>query len=288
MPPLSDLYRTIRLETMERLRDVSVQAERVYLRLACGRFSSRTGLVRYRMVDLAAECRLRPSEVTRALDELAGAGLLLVSRSEPACYLLGFCSRFAPLSPSNRSDWLGDVAAFCCVDLASQARMEIEGRQPTGGGTGRPPATPPGTRRGGLQDQEAGSGSRKQEQDHPSGGAPPASGATPDLFGQSKDKPAREKRQRSLAQNPPTFAETRDAMLAANCPTYCADDIASACLDYWTGQGFHRKTGPIKDWPATCRTWLREQCNRNPGLRRAMQPVRAPGHEVEDDRPIPF
>ena len=128
----SDWYRNVPMQRLDDLRDVSVQAERLYLRLACGRFSTRTGLVRYRAPDLAVECRLRPSEVERGLEELAAARLLLWDKSAAAVYLLGFCSAFAPLSPDNRSAWIADAVSFVSPDLASQAMKEIESRKATG------------------------------------------------------------------------------------------------------------------------------------------------------------
>jgi len=123
---MSKIYRTILCEKMESLRDVSPQAERLYCRLALGRFSTRTGLIRYRERDLAIESRLRPGELIQFLAELADAGLIICASNAPAVYLVGFCATFAPLSPNTRGAWVAEVAAFKCTDLGPQTSANIE------------------------------------------------------------------------------------------------------------------------------------------------------------------
>jgi hypothetical protein len=147
------VYRNLSIDKMDELRDVSVQAERVYLRLAAGRFSTRTGLVPYRERDLAAEARVRPSELEAALAELVAAGHLLRARSAPAVYLLGFCSAFGPRSPDTRVSWVAELRASKYTDLALQALEEIG----AGATSGRPVGNhkiPGGRPVGTLQEQD--------------------------------------------------------------------------------------------------------------------------------------
>lgn len=147
------VYRTIQVDTLDALRDVTVQAERAYLRLALGRFSTRTGIVKYNARDLASEARLRPSELEAALAELERSGHILRAENAPAVYLLGFCSAFAPRPVDNRRSWLVELGGCKYANLAAQAMKEIEDAQATGGpvgprrGAGGYPVAP-------LQEQE--------------------------------------------------------------------------------------------------------------------------------------
>lgn len=76
---------------------------------------------------------------------------------------------------------------------------------------------------------------------------------------------------RSLAQQPPTLDETRAIFAEHNAPA----SEAQRCLDYWTSAGFRRKAGPIKDWPATCRTWIGNwrDSGQSYGNRKAQTPM---------------
>ena len=76
---------------------------------------------------------------------------------------------------------------------------------------------------------------------------------------------------RSLAQQPPTLDETRAIFAEHNAPA----SEAQRCLDYWTSAGFRRKAGPIKDWPATCRTWINNwrDSGQTYGNRKAQTPM---------------
>lgn len=127
------VYRTIQVDTLDALRDVTVQAERAYLRLALGRFSTRTGIVKYNARDLAAEARLRPSELEAALVELERSGHILRADSAPAVYLLGFCSAFAPRSVDTRKSWVAEVRGCKYPNLQLQALEEIETGMTSGG-----------------------------------------------------------------------------------------------------------------------------------------------------------
>lgn len=250
------VYRTIQLDTLDALRDVSVQAERAYLRLALGRFSSRTGIVKYNARDLAAEARLRPSELEAALVELERAGHILRAENAPALYLLGFCSAFAPRPLDNRRSWLVEIGGCKYANLAAQAMKEIEDAMPTGGPVGGRrvssayPVAP-------LQEQD-------QEQDQnkinstplPTVAAP--TGAT---------APAKERKERAprTTFSEPTEADTLEIVrsLVPTLQAFRQERIATTCFSYWQSCGWKRKSGPIKDWPATVRTWVTNQADRD-------------------------
>lgn len=70
---------------------------------------------------------------------------------------------------------------------------------------------------------------------------------------QGQDGGKTPKRPRTVAEQKPTAEQTRAYFASQNAPTSEAD----ACLDYWQAQGFKRRAGPILDWEATCRTWIR-------------------------------
>jgi hypothetical protein len=63
------------------------------------------------------------------------------------------------------------------------------------------------------------------------------------------DKP---KRAKTLAQDPPDLQATVDYFLEQG----STEGEAHKCHDYWLSAGWRRKSGPIKDWLATCRTWI--------------------------------
>ena len=251
------VYRNIPIDKMDELRDVSVQAERVYLRLAAGRFSTRTGIVKYNARDLAAEARLRPSELEAALAELAQAGHLLRADSAPAVYLLGFCSAFAPRPLDNRRSWLVEIGGCKYANLAAQAMKEIEDAMATGGPvpthrvpTGGP--VPPLQEQDQKQDQKQ---DQEQNRTLATGAAKRPKTDTP----ASKSKPVK-----AVFQEP-TEADTH-ALVCALVPTlqpYRQERIAAACFSYWQSAGWKRRGGPIKDWPATVRTWVTNQADRD-------------------------
>lgn len=250
------VYRTIQVDTLDALRDVTVQAERAYLRLALGRFSTRTGIVKYNARDLASEARLRPSELEAALAELERSGHILRAENAPAVYLLGFCSAFAPRPVDNRRSWLVELGGCKYANLASQAMKEIEDAQATGG--------PVGTRRGAggypvapLQEQE-------QEQEQNRINSTPLPTVTAPTGATAPAKERKERAPRTIFAEP-TEQETL-VLVEALVPTlqpFRQERIATACYSYWQSAGWKRKSGPIKDWPATVRTWVTNQADRD-------------------------
>ena len=221
------IYRTILVDTMDRLRDVSVQAERVYCRLALGKHSTRTGLIRYRMIDLSAECRLRHGEVDKALEELESNGFIMRAKSAPALYLLRFCSVFAPLSHDTRAAWMQDLDAFEHVDLALQARKEIEDRLTTG-----KPAVNHRKTGGQAQEQE-----QKQEQKH-------------DDHAPAKQAPTQDPAQKF---KPPTQDEATAFFATVGGNASMAEDFVL----FYAGKGWLVGKSPMKDWTMAARRWAK-------------------------------
>lgn len=198
---MAKVYRSLTNDKMDELRDVSVSAERVYCRLALGRFSTRTGLIVYRINDLAAECRLRHGEIEKALTELAEAGHLTRAQGAPVCYLRGHCAQFAPLSPDNRVSWTDEVTAFKYPDLALEALEDIKLRS-TGGKPAANRRTPDGTPR--ESDRE-----RETERDEAKASKSPSAPApTGDMFPEARAKktetPAKTKAQGQNRDDSPT------------------------------------------------------------------------------------
>lgn len=63
----------------------------------------------------------------------------------------------------------------------------------------------------------------------------------------------------------PTEADTLEIIrsLVPTLPQFRQERIATACFSYWQSAGWKRKSGPIKDWPATVRTWVTNQADRD-------------------------
>ena len=265
--PSADPYGNLRLASMDRLLDVSVQAERVYCRLSAGRFSTRTGLLGYREPQLAAESRLRPSELNRSLQELVDAGLLLWCRSHAACYLVGYCSRFARSSVSNWSAWRDDVLSFRCIDLAPQVLDELEhvkasgtpeGTQSLGTGTPKGPAQGQGQGQGQVQTPTESSSFAPV-------GAPPASQAT-EGFGLEPKTATTGTRFRK-----PTIDEAVDYFIERG------GDVTQAerFLDFYESKGWLVGKSPMKDWRSAVRNWMRDKKAAPPAEPPETQPMRA-------------
>lgn len=268
------VYRTIQVDTLDALRDVTVQAERAYLRLALGRFSTRTGIVKYNARDLAAEARLRPSELEAALVELERSGHILRADSAPAVYLLGFCSAFAPRSVDTRKSWVVEVRGCKYPNLQLQAFKEIESGSTSGGpvvnhrvASGGPVGTPQ------EQDQD-------QDQDQNRSKSTPL----PAVAAPTGAKVAKEKPKRATFSEP-TEPDTLEIVrsLVPTLQAFRQERIATACYSYWQSAGWKRKSGPIRDWPATVRTWVTNQADRDKDVSVALasKPVAPPPAPVE-------
>lgn len=88
------------------------------------------------------------------------------------------------------------------------------------------------------------------------------------------------KRPRTVAEQKPTAEQTRAYFATQNAPASEAD----ACLDYWQAQGFKRRAGPILDWEATCRTWIRNWRERGSQTQLGRYGKPAPRVAPVDDR----
>ena len=93
------------------------------------------------------------------------------------------------------------------------------------------------------------------------------------LADHDQDQPQIEgaKRRRTVAQAPPTEVETVAIFVALGVPDGRARTMAAKCWSYWSGQGWRRRSGPILDWRATCRTWVLNEGERDPQLLAAVQ-----------------
>lgn len=82
---------------------------------------------------------------------------------------------------------------------------------------------------------------------------------TREEFSLSAKKPRKQK----AAFTTPTLEDTRDYFRSLGLGEHELR-VADNCFDYWLSAGWKRKSGPIVDWHATCRTWLRNERERNP------------------------
>lgn len=127
MPPDHLRYRQVLIDAMDTLRDCSVQAERLYLRMAAGAHATRIGVI-LRPMDLTAECRLRPAEIRAALAELADVGLVKLSVSE-AVYLVGHCANCCRRDADVVASWRDEAVRVLCgvrSDLLPQVLEDID------------------------------------------------------------------------------------------------------------------------------------------------------------------
>ena len=226
-------YRHAYIDRPEQLRraGVSVLAERLYCELERGRWSNMAGLCWWEPQHVRVSLREHSAaKIDAALSELERAEFVSVDRQLRVVVLPSESRGAAECGPNHRQGMRAICQTFppCAqVDLVLQIIEEAEK------GLARPMQAVGKT--SGVRNR-----SKEQEQDMSGAAAP------------TDDKP---KRKPTLAQQPPTLAETIAHFRADGCDERRAAQLADACLTYWTSQGFHRKSGPIADWKATCRTW---------------------------------
>jgi hypothetical protein len=285
-------YRRIYPADVVALRDVSPLAERVYMHLAFGERSRACCLVACdpEWIRLAVRTRSVP-EVVAALGELVDAGWLVLDQRAKQAWLPRQASRTAHDKDSQLIGWRKEIDLFKDSEAKAQAIAFIESKvnpRPT-------PAKGPSPSSNSISNSNSNSkttatdvavfGSRSSAT-QPSATAPAqtqqtalgaAQGASDDHAPTPSPKRqprgqdgAKTAKPRSLAQQPPTLDETRAIFAEHNAPA----SEAQRCLDYWTSAGFRRKAGPIKDWPATCRTWINNwrDSGHSYGNRKAGQP----------------
>jgi hypothetical protein len=292
-------YRHIYPADVVALRDVSPLAERVYMHLAFGERSRACCLVACdpEWLRLAVRTRSVP-EVVAALAELADAGWLVLDQRAKQAWLPRQASRTAHDKDSQLIGWRKEIDLFRDSEAKTQAIAFIESKvnpRPT-------PVKGPSPSSSSISSSISSSkttatdvavfGSRTDGATQPSAAAPaqtqqttlglsqavsddpvsddhaPTQSPKRQPRGQDGPKPAKS---RSLAQQPPTLDETRAIFAQHEAPA----SEAQKCLDYWISAGFRRKAGPVKDWPATCRTWINNwrDSGQTYGNRKAQTPM---------------
>jgi hypothetical protein len=228
---------------------VSNNAALLLAHLCIGRASDPVGIVEIDLDFLRVDLHsVDPEPLVR---ELTAAGLLVYDPDNGIAYVVGWCIDDPPQNPSHRTSMerrarrfpSGTALAACLSEIAGTPYRHPADTLPTP--TAHPADTLP-TPEFRIQNSDP---NPVADEGAPAGAAPASQ--PPDALALTPDKP---KRKRSLAQDPPTEAETvaifRD--LGAQDP----DTMGQRCLAYWQSAGFARKSGPVKDWAATCRTWL--------------------------------
>jgi hypothetical protein len=235
----SRLWRPVPVDCWEWLEDLSPLAQRTWFWLWTGPTSTPHGVVSVRPYHAAGALKTKPSALLVALSELEQAGRIVMQQGSPSridLYLVGYLPAQCPVRPVQRR---GIKKGIERVDLGlptSQALEEwaiwdaacskADDRLESGW-------TEPEPQQKQKQKQE-----NKQEK--------MVSTEAPAV---AVDKP---KRAKTLAQDPPDLQATVDYFLEQG----STEGEAHKCHDYWLSAGWRRKSGPIKDWLATCRTWI--------------------------------
>lgn len=277
-PVDDDVYRPLTCGDWRKLRHMSPLAIRVFFELFWGDDSERAGVVRYRPGAIADDLHSSKRAVVAAVAELVAAGLVEASESSLTAARLGFANRFAPKDrarlvawqrsiPRGRDPLVGAEAAGIIAARVEQSSLQCKEQS---------------SLQSSLQCKLPKGPIVQQTTDHSS--SDPILGLTPQAPVEAKPK-----RKATVAQKPPTRDETRAIFVALGCPPRELDRIANGCFDYWLSQGWRRRTGPIVDWPATCRTWWRNALEREPGLRRAVEQASGrSGSGFDDDATAGF
>ena len=289
------VWRPVPVDSWEWLQDVSPLAQRLWLWLWTGPASTATGLISLREYQAVGALRTKPAALRDALTELELEGRVtvqLVHNGRRDLYLTHYLIEQCGVKDVQRLAIKRSIDAFADGSARAQAIedwavwdsacAQAERRQASGRREPKPQQEQ-------EQEQEfvlpTGVGSSAREA-HANGKNRQTNGNGPrtdDLFADDSQPAKAQKRQprgqdgaktakpRSLAQQPPTLDETRAIFAEHNAPA----SEAQRCLDYWTSAGFRRKAGPIKDWPATCRTWINNwrDSGHSYGSRKAQAPL---------------
>lgn len=251
-----DVYRPLTCGDWRKLRHLSPLAIRVFFELFWGDDSERAGIVRYRPGALADDLRSSKRAVVAAVAELSQAGLIEASELGLSAARLGFANRFAPKDRARLVAWQRSIPASRDPLVGAQEVAILDSR----------------VEQSSLQCKQQSSQQSSLQCKLPKGPIVHIDHPTDDLsLGLPPQDGNGDKRKRkpTLAQKPPTREETLTIFASLGCPAKDAERVAGGCYDYWLSQGWRRRTGPIVDWPATCRTWWRNALEREPGLRRA-------------------
>lgn len=221
-------YKHLYAADLTALRDLSVMAERVYVHLACGERSSACCVASCDPEHLRYSVRARrTAEVLDALTELEAAGWLVVDLAAKQAWLPVQARRTWIVSEATATGWRNDLSRFKVSLATSQALDFIDRRQQA--------PTKPYAGDGVLRN----SNSNSKTTTNVVVGTPAV----------AVDKP---KRARTLAQEPPDL----EATILYFQEQGSTEAEAHKCHNYWQSAGWRRKSGPIKDWLATCRTWI--------------------------------
>lgn len=224
-------YRHLYAADLTALRDLSVMAERVYIHLACGERSSACCMASCDPEHLRYSVRARrTAEVLDALAELEAVGWLVVDLAAKQAWLPVQARRTWAGSESSATGWRNDLTRFR-LSVASRQALNFIDSAPIAPSKGQSSPRP-------LRSSISNSNSIPI----PDGiGAPALPAPEP--------KP---KRAKTLAQEPPDL----EATILYFQEQGSTEAEAHKCHNYWQSAGWCRKSGPIKDWLATCRTWI--------------------------------
>lgn len=275
--------------------------------LAAGSDSTRTGLMRIHVGSLVDDLGWSKPQIRAALARLQDDGLIVWSEEQRTVACVFVLTALTIPTENHRTSYLQQCQLFsdCSAkSYAVKAIQAIEIKRRDGASNAQSNAQYDGASSGASTGADQDSGFRIQgklptdvgssaRDAHATGRTGQTNGNGPrtdDLFSGDSQPAQAPKRQprgqdgpktpkpRTLAQQPPTQDETRAIFAQHGAP----ESEADKCLDYWRSAGFARKNGPIRDWPATCRTWIGNWIDRgSTGSRPAYgaKPSRALGPE---------
>ncbi len=257
-----------------KLLQCSPLAMRAFLALFWGEDSERAGLSRCRPGAMAEVLGSSRRAVVSALDELQSIGLIKWSADEGLAIRDGFALANWPKDWPNSRAWANTIMRLRDGLIVSELRESLRSQlQAASQATSKAASEATSQATSEAIVRQSVSPSVRQSNSTPlplvaaptgaTAGKVKAASAQLDLGDRtpavSEPKPVKKA---TLAQKPPTADETKAIFTALGCPEERLH-VAENCLDYWISNGFKRKNGPILDWPATCRTWWRNELDRN-------------------------
>lgn len=272
------VWRPVYIDDWDWLEDCSPLAQRLWFWLSASKQSTATGLQRVRQHAAVGVLRTKPTAYSAALAELEDAGRVLVqSRGDGwvDLYLTLWVRRQCSVRDTQRAAIRRLIDRFVDGAAKSQAIEDWTvwdsacakaDRSLTAGKAQPEPQQ--------EQDQE-------QDQEQKTSLSTPL----PTVAAPTGAKVAKESKPKRATFSEPTEAETL-AIVVSLVPTLQAfrqERIATACFSYWQSAGWRRKNGPIRDWPATVRTWVTNQADRDKDVSVALasKPVAPPPAPVE-------
>jgi hypothetical protein len=234
-----NLWRPFPCDAWEWLQDHEPLAQRLLLWMWTGPDSTASGLVRLREYSAAGALKSKPAAIRKALAELADAGRLSIGATASGrhdVWLDRYLSSQTGIKSDHRQLIRREIEAFADGLPKTQAIEDWAIWDAACGKAGDRQAT--GYRQPEHTEQNRTEQNRRTV---PIGTEAPAVAADP-----------KTKRAKTLAQDPPDLQATVDYFLEQG----STEGEAHKCHDYWLSAGWRRKSGPIKDWLATCRTWI--------------------------------